>query len=281
MRGSEARAWLHGLLTCNVEDVTLERGVWGLLLNKRGKIVCDLTILADAEGLWLGSPADVGTLHELLDQYLVMEDAEIEVASGVTWLTLHGAGAFAAARTVPSLARGELGWTRAEAAAVLVADTDVAACREQLIRDCGAKLLDDAAWSVLRIHSGLPVFGVDFGPDDNPHEAALDRRTVDWNKGCYLGQEVVCMQDMRGKVKRRLVRLKLDVDAETRPLAPGEPVSDPRGTEVGRVTTAAELLQGGEVAAIARLKAPCFEPGTTVLLEEQRATVLKLLPETP
>jgi folate-binding protein YgfZ len=48
---------------------------------------------------------------------------------------------------------------------------------------------------------------VDFGERDNPHEASLDRIAVSWSKGCYLGQEVVCMQDMRGKVKRRLVAL--------------------------------------------------------------------------
>ncbi|HEY6725493.1 MAG TPA: hypothetical protein VI197_15765, partial [Polyangiaceae bacterium] len=284
VRGSEARSWLHGLLTCNVEGVTAERGAWGLLLSKRGKIVCDLTIIADADGLWLGSASDIGRLHTLLDEYLVMEDAEIELGSGTTWLTLHGAGALAAARHVPSLAAGELGWNRNEGAALLVVDAEAAAVRDQLVDDLGARLLDEAEWTLLRVRSGLPLFGVDFGPDDNPHEAALDRRTVDWSKGCYLGQEVVCMQDMRGKVKRRLVRLKLDAavgGAGGRPLVAGQPVTDPAGTEVGRVTSAAGELEAGEVFVIARLKAPFFEPGSRVLLEQQPATVLELLPESP
>jgi folate-binding protein YgfZ len=286
VRGTEARSWLHGLLTCNVEGVTVERGAWGLLLNKRGKIVCDLTIIADADGLWLGSASDIRILHELLDEYLVMEDAEIELASATTWFTLHGVGALAAARGVPSLAAGELGWNRGEGAALLVADTNADATREQLVRDFGVRLLDDAAWSLLRVRSGLPEFGVDFGPDDNPHEAGLDRRTVDWSKGCYLGQEVVCMQDMRGKVKRRLARLRFDFGGEGlgvggRPAAAGQPITDSGGAEVGRVTTAAGEFVAGEVAAIARLKAPFFEPGSTVLLEQQPATVLELLPESP
>lgn len=279
VRGAEARSWLHGLLTCDVEGVTVERGAWGLLLNKRGKIVSDLTIIADAEGLWLGSASDVAALHELLDGYLVMEDAEIERASGYNWLTLHGAGALGAALRVSSIAVGAVAWDRNEGVALLVADTRTAACVEQLTREFGARLLDDAQWSALRVRSGLPAFGVDFGPDDNPHEAGLERRTVDWTKGCYLGQEVVCMQDMRGRVKRRLARLRLDEGA--RPISTGQRVTDPAGAEVGRVTSAAGALEPGEVAAIAQLKAPFFEPGSTVFVEQQRATVLELLPESP
>jgi len=286
VRGPEARTWLHGLLTCNVEGVTLEQGAWGLLLNKRGKIVCDLTIIADAEGLWLGSGSGIQTLFELLDSYLVMEDAEIEVASGYAWLTLHGAEAVARARAVASVAVGAVAWSRGEGAAVLVPEARASECLNQL-SELGARVLDDAAWSALRVRSGLPEFGVDFGLDDNPHEAGLDRRTVDWTKGCYLGQEVVCMQDMRGKVKRRLARLRFDEIAQfaaglagAQQLSVGQRVLDPAGAEVGQVTSATKP-EAGAAAAIARLKAPFFEPGSEVLVENRRATVLELLAETP
>ena len=295
MRGADARTWLHGLLTCNVEGVTVEDGAWGLLLNKRGKIVCDLTIIADSEGLWLGSGSELQTLFELLESYLVMEDAEIEVAHGYSWLTLHGAGALAQARKVSSVAVGAVAWSRGEGAAALVPEAHVSECLSQLTGELGVRLLDDAAWSALRVRSGLPEFGVDFGLDDNPHEAGLERRTVDWSKGCYLGQEVVCMQDMRGKVKRRLARLKFDDSARFDEVAQfdagvtsvgggqlsvGQRVLDPAGAEVGQVTSATQPEAGG-AAAIARLKAPFFEPGSTVLVEDQRATVLELLAETP
>ena len=81
----------------------------------------------------------------------------------------------------------------------------------------------DADWEALRIAQAFGRFGVDFGEADNPHEAALDRRAVSWSKGCYLGQEVVCMQDMRGKLKRRLVALALEDSAEAPPV--GSPVT--------------------------------------------------------
>ena len=90
------------------------------------------------------------------------------------------------------------------------------------------------------------------------------------------------MQDMRGKVKRRLARLQFDDAGPSGvELSVGEQVMDAAGTEIGRVTSRAPAPESGQAAAIARLKAPFFEPGSSVLVRERRATVLALLPESP
>ena len=73
-------------------------------------------------------------------------------------------------------------------------------------------------WQRLRIERAVPAYGTDYDDRDNPHDASLERRAVSWTKGCYLGQEVVCMQDMRGKLKRRIVTLAFD---SRDPPAPG------------------------------------------------------------
>src|SRR5690606_38680361 len=70
---------------------------------------------------------------------------------------------------------------------------------ERQLDDWGRPLAEEQ-WDELRVVWGVPDFERDFFPVDKPHEASLERRAVDWKKGCYLGQEVVCMQDMRGKV---------------------------------------------------------------------------------
>jgi hypothetical protein len=120
------------------------------------------------------------------------------------------------------------------------------------------RLGSDADWEVFRITEVLGRFGVDFGETDNPHEAALDRRAVSWSKGCYLGQEVVCMQDMRGKLKRRLVALQLDTAGDL-PQA-GSPVTTNDGAEaVGELTSVARSPVTGRAVALARLKSPYFE----------------------
>lgn len=65
-----------------------------------------------------------------------------------------------------------------------------------------------------RILRGIPLFGVDFGTDHHPQETGLHRAAVSFNKGCYVGQEVVCMIEARGKPPRKMVQLVSHVPVE-------------------------------------------------------------------
>jgi folate-binding protein YgfZ len=204
-----------------------------------------------------------------------MEDAELSTDAGIEWLALHGARAAELATKMRERhggASAELAWTSAGGALLAVPTRALAACRADLESD-GAVLLSLDEWDPERIRLGLPRFGVDYGGSDNPHEAGLERRVVSWTKGCYLGQEVVCMQDMRGKVKRRLVRLALgpsSAPTASSAAPPGE-VLDDHGAAVGTIKS----MAGG--FAIASVKAPAYESGAVVQVEGQPATVLALL----
>ncbi|HEY4106112.1 MAG TPA: glycine cleavage T C-terminal barrel domain-containing protein, partial [Polyangiaceae bacterium] len=135
-----------------------------------------------------------------------------------------------------------------------------------------------AEWDAFRIAQELGRFGIDYGEQDNPHEAALDRRAVSWNKGCYLGQEVVCMQDMRGKLKRRLVALQLD-SAELPP-AGAEVTAGTRGEPeaVGEVTSSALNPLTGKAVALARVKSPYFERQQPLSLGGKNAVFVEQMP---
>jgi folate-binding protein YgfZ len=164
----------------------------------------------------------------VLDRYLVMEDAELEEpAHRLSWY-LAARGAEPAAGTLAS-AELTLGGLQAE----------LSLLGESLA-------LPDAA--ALLAEHGLGVFGVDFGERDNPHEASLDRIAVSWTKGCYLGQEVVCMQDMRGKVKRRLVALDGSATLLDEGARPSE-VRAPDGSVAGQVTSLHRGASGARLLA--------------------------------
>jgi len=190
VRGADRKTWLDGLLSCAVTAVAAGVGAYGLLLTKQGKIVTDVFLLDNGSELWVGvAPGRGAAVRELLDRYLVMEDAELEQATEpLSWLIAAGSGADGA----DVRARGGLA---------------LSGLQSELWLSSGAPSAELPNAAELLAEHGLGVFGVDFDEHDNPHEASLDRIAVSWTKGCYLGQEVVCMQDMRGKVKRRLVAL--------------------------------------------------------------------------
>lgn len=232
VRGVDRKTWLDGLLTCAVTSVAPGHALYGLLLTKQGKIVTDAFLVDDGRTLWLGvAPGRGAPVRELLDRYLVMEDAELDSpVEPLGWGLSVGEGKDAA--VVGALASGALTIGALDAQLSLSQPT--------------AAALPDAA-ELLAEH-GLGVFGVDFDEKDNPHEASLDRVAVSWTKGCYLGQEVVCMQDMRGKVKRRLVAL----DASPALLgASGLPqdVLTADGSVAGRVSSVHQAPGGSRLLA--------------------------------
>ncbi|MEI9939723.1 MAG: glycine cleavage T C-terminal barrel domain-containing protein [Pseudomonadota bacterium] len=261
--GTEAKSWLNGLVSCDVLKVEPGRGAFGLVLNKQGKIQSEAEIVASAEGLLVGvSPGVAERLVTSLDKFLVMEDAELsDVSADYLWADFHGLGAAALAEAAAKLCAGSaanISFT-SEAAATLVFERDELLELERFIeRTPALRRGTDADWEALRIAQVFGRFGVDFGEADNPHEAALDRRAVSWSKGCYLGQEVVCMQDMRGKLKRRLVALALEESAE--PPAVGSPVTLADTLEaVGELTSVARSPRTGKLLALARVKSPYFD----------------------
>lgn len=258
--GQDGRSWLEGLLTCSLQALDQSHGAYGLLLSRVGKIQTDLEVLARGDGLLLSTAEGrAAPTLELLEEHLIMEEVELQSEEGLALLRLIGPRASSVGPALPGhVASGSVDWLGLGGMAVMVARERVDEAVEKALQlgGEGALAARPEDWEALRILRGFPRFGSDYGPDDNPHQARLDRLAVSWTKGCYLGQEVVCMQDMRGKLKRRLVPLRLS--ARTAPV-PGEPVLlEAGGDAVGSVTSSS-LIEPDLVVAMASLRAPHFE----------------------
>jgi folate-binding protein YgfZ len=229
VRGPDRKTWLDGLLTNKVTDVAPGVAGYGLLLTKQGKIVSDAFLLDSGTDLLVGvAPGRGGAVQQLLDRYLVMEDAELEeLPTEAHWAIALERGP----EPSTALAAGalSLGGLRAELEAL---------AEDAPLPDAGELLAEH----------GLGIFGVDFSERDNPHEASLDRLAVSWTKGCYLGQEVVCMQDMRGKVKRRLVALDGSAALLGAVVAPADVVTAD-GSVAGQVTSVHPAAGGARLLA--------------------------------
>lgn len=272
-RGPDAVDWLNGLVTSDLRKLGPGAGAFGLLLTKTGKIQSDVDVVAAAASaeassgrppseLLLGLGAGEGErMAKVLDAHLVMEDVELSAEPASAWVRLIGEGSLELARALPAddvVAFGSMGWVGAESAALVVPRGKLEALCRELARLGAprAHQVSGESWDALRLAHAFPVFGTDYTSDDNPHEAALDRRAVSWDKGCYLGQEVVCMQDMRGRVKRRLAVLRISGDE----LPPsGEPVLAADSTEPAGAVRSAARADGGATLAFAALRAPYFD----------------------
>lgn len=272
VEGGERSSWLNGLVTCDVTKLAPGVAAYGLAVVKVGRIITDLFVVEAGERLLVGLPAaKVAPFREHLERFLVMEDATHEDASAeLAWAFAHGPRAaeiFASVAPKHGAFAGSVDVTGLGGAAAAVPR----AALEGFLRDAeaaGAVAGTDEDWDRLRIERRLARFGVDFDEQNYPQEANLADLAVSFQKGCYLGQEVVCRLQMRGNVSRRIVTLHLDGEV---PQPGAELTSD--GRAAGKVTSATVDPTGGSMA-LAMVRCVFTEPGTVLDLGGRPATVI-------
>jgi tRNA-modifying protein YgfZ len=207
--GDDARDFLNGLVTT---DATLLRpglGRFGALLTPQGKIIVDFLITEAPSGHGGGFLIDcpralAQALADKLGFYKLRAKVAVENLSDNLGVLAAWDGEFA---VKPDLAFADprsaaLGWR-------ILVPAELAQKVANLI---GADLVDSPAYDAHRIASGVPRGGLDFMYGDAfPHETNMDRlHGVDFEKGCYVGQEVVSRMQHRGTARTRTVRVILD-----------------------------------------------------------------------
>jgi len=283
LTGPEAKTFLHGQVTNDIEGLEPGRGCYAAFLTHKGKMLGDLRVLDLGDELLLDTERP--TLQELFNmirRYKLGSDLELHkrtLEMGLLSLIGPEARRVAGARTLPSAehanARAEIGGRPVVLVAtdtgvdVFCAAGDTPAVRAAL-EAAGAAAVDEAAAEILRVERGRPRYGFELDDGVIPQEAGLNERAVSFTKGCYVGQETVARLFYRGKPNRHLRGLELSAPAATGDvLRLGE-------KEVGRVGTAVVSPAFGAIAlAILRREA---QPGGTVTVGDggARAEVVEL-----
>ncbi len=265
--GKDRVTWLNGLLTCELMTLKPGQATYGLLVDKKGKITCDLFVLVLETELRLAVPTRVKEqVFEVLDHHLIMEDAEL-VPVDETVFFVHGPRAeslsfgHSVGGRIGVTGLGDTLWFASDAVAFSEA-VSVA------LAEIGGAMGDAAGWEFLRVSLGVPAFGVDFDQSNYPQEASLEKAAVSFSKGCYLGQEVVFMLEKRGHPKQRTVRLRVSGGAP----APGSVVKGESGEEVGKITSSVSI--DGTGTALAMVKWAFSNGGTHLVTAQGAAEVL-------
>jgi folate-binding protein YgfZ len=113
----------------------------------------------------------------------------------------------------------------------------------------------------VRIQHAVPLYGQEMGDAYNPLEAGLIG-SIDFHKGCYIGQEVIARLDTYQKVQKRLVRLRFSPEA---PVSPGAALED-NGHEVGKVTSVSSIPTTGELIGLGYVRTASLAVGANLQL---------------
>lgn len=273
--GEDARSWLRGQVSNEIAGLSAGGAVYTLVLDVRGKIVADAWVIDRGGDLEMIVPAGTrAALREHFDKYIVMEDVELSDLDDVV-ITVQGprAGDVTAGVDAPSFPCDRLGLGGRD---VIVARGDAEATERALGSAAGAiggGTIGEAGWELARIRARRPRFGADFGLAHYPQEAGLERIAVSFEKGCYLGQEVVCTLQNRGQLSRRLVSLTGPELARDLELRQGEKV-------VGQVVSAVDDPDAGTMRALAYVKRAAAAAGTVLATARGEAIVDAIAGET-
>jgi hypothetical protein len=207
--GADARGFLNGLATNDIGKVTPASPRFAALLTPQGKIIVDFIVAEapaeDGGGFFFDCPrALAGTLVEKLNFYKLRAKVMAEDLSEVLGVLAvwYGTG-----ETEYGLCYADPRLPALGLRVMLPPHLAVEAAA-----DLGARLVGAEAYEVHRIALGVPRGGTDFTYGDTfPHEADMDQLAgVDFDKGCYVGQEVVSRVEHRASARSRIVPIAYD-----------------------------------------------------------------------
>lgn len=197
--GEDARSFLQGLLTNDIEAVTTEHAGYGALLTPQGKIISDCFVIAipeeDGGGFLLDAPLlQTQDLMKRLKLYKLRAKVALDDLTEVSAVIASADGAALPAD-----------------AGLVYADPRLPALGERAVTDreevADIAPADMEDYHARRIRLGIPDGGRDFVYGETfPHEALFDQTGgVSFRKGCYIGQEVVSRMQHRGTARSRIV----------------------------------------------------------------------------
>ena len=269
LTGGDAKSFLQGQVSNDVESLTAGNGCYAAFLTQKGKMLGDVRILDAGSELLLDTErVALQELFNMIRRFSIGYDVQLHkrtLESGLVSLLGPRADAVAGTGELPAAEHSHI---ICEIASISVrairtdfgidllcdaADTD---SLMTVLQGAGAAAVDEAVADCVRIERGRPRYGVDLDDSVIPQEAGLNERAVSFTKGCYVGQETVARLHYRGKPNRQLRGVQLAAMAAT-----GDEITFD-GRTVGRLGSIARSPSLGPVAlALVRREAP---PGSRV-----------------
>lgn len=260
--GDDARAFLHGQLTNDIEHLASDHARLAGWCTPKGRLLATLLVVPTERGFFLLLARDlIPSVAKRLRMFVLRAKVTIEDASD-QWSQF---GLFGAA-VLPALAA--LGVEMPDAPDAVIRTGDATIVRVggdrarmlvpapgpgAFIERLGAAEADDARWQLEDIRMGLPQVVEATQDLFVPQMLNLEAIAgVDFKKGCYPGQEVVARAQFRGQVKRRMVHARIPAAGADVVLAPGQDLfsDDQPAQPIGTIVSVAPAHNGSELLAV-------------------------------
>jgi aminomethyltransferase len=274
------------MTTNHVERLQPGQGCYVFFLNAQGRILADANLFCLPEVLLLDTEPEIAEkLYQHIDRYIIADDVELENASDrITAVGVEGPRAGEILRSVGAPEPGDdlavVQWDERYVARVSAAAasgfrifTPAGAADElvEMLRSAGAAEASADDIRSVRIENAKPRYGEDITEDYIPHETQA-MRALHFDKGCYLGQEIVERVRSRGHVNKLLLQLRIDGDSA--PAAGTKLMAGEK--EAGVITSSAVSPALGGVVALGYARAIHAKLGEALTVGPANAEVTAL-----
>ena len=256
--GNDRVRFLNGQITNDVRKATESAATEACVLNAKGKLNADIFLSAAPDCFWVDAdPTLQKALPARIERYVIADDVQIDDVTdrfSIFHVLSRSASDVADCQRILSARRfAETGWD-------IWADSEF---HDAVSRQLSSmfRFFDDASAEILRIEHGIPRWGRELTEEIIPVEANLEEHTIDYEKGCYIGQEVISRIKMSGQTNKRLCGL---IPLHDTPLRAGMKLASTsaNGRQVGWITSATRSERLGKEIALGFVKRGFNTPGT-------------------
>ena len=250
LSGPDALRFLNGQISNDLRKATGDFAIQAAILNAKGKLNANVFISVDAGSFLVDADPEVREeLPARIERYLIADDVQLEDVTdqfAIFHFTSEAPPSLSPpGRTVRAARFGFPGW-------------DVwleSAGRYRAFEELSSAFVfcDEECAELLRIEQGIPRWGRELTDQIIPTEANLEATSIDYAKGCYIGQEVISRIKMSGQTNKRLCGL---VSISGAALRPGMRLASDNNEskEVGWITSAVRSSRLNQEIALAYLK---------------------------
>ncbi len=248
--GADRLRFLNGQITNDARKATESTALEACVLSAKGKINAYISLCTAPNSFLVDADPELReSLQPRLERYIIADDVQIEDVTDQL-------SVFHVLNSSPPALPNDLKIISANRFAGLGWDIWIEAKqRDRIFRQLSEQFdfCDADCAEVFRIEQGIPRWGRELTAEIIPIEANLERRAIDYEKGCYIGQEVISRIKMSGQTNKRLCGL---VSVNDSPLTPGMRLASEteERKEVGWITSAAHSQSLGKEIGLGYVK---------------------------